>query len=1257
MNWINAPVPVGQVLVGHYDPGLVLLSLVAAFLGAYAGMAAGEQITNARTSTQRISWLLFGSLALGCGIFTMHFIGMTAFRLPVTVQYEQSTTLFSILPAMLAAGLMLQIISKSTLQPYHRWLGGLVGGLGIGAMHYLGMSAMRLNANMLIDRFYFILSLLAAVGLTTVAIYARQLADKYLHRQSRYGNYVSASIMAVAVSSMHYTAMFATLFLPGVCDSTVGQVMISPVTLVIGLLLSFALMTVSCFFVVYLQVRHHTQVTHAVLDNRILDGLTFQYVTVMILLAVLTFGSYLFVEHLIRSQLSHEQEINHAGRQRMLVNRIALMLHAFQEQSSEQSGAENTVESRENISALIDLLEQNHVKLFRGDSKEGIRSPESELLRTLFQEATPLLQRFVVRCRTILAQQANDAKAESVRAAADQLLTFKEISDLIYRLDRIVNLYQQEAGERTFNLLWIVDLFKYVTLLVLLFAALAIFRPLVVHIRRGIEQIRQLSHVVEQSPVTVMITNRKGMVEYVNSYFSQLTGYLPEEIVGKTPKMLQSGQTPSLQYAKLWNTLMDGYTWKGEFLNRRKDHTLFWEAATISPLFDEQGNITHFVAIKEDISDKKLAEEELKQAKVSAEKANQAKSDFLANMSHEIRTPMNAIIGLSHLCLQTSLDKRQKDYIQKVHQSATSLLRIINDILDYSKIEAGRLAMERVDFVLEEVLRSVALVTSLKAQEKQLKFLMETAADVPPVLLGDPLRLGQILINLTSNAIKFTERGEVAVATQVVCQEEATVRLQFTVRDTGIGMNTEQIAGLFHAFTQADASVSRRFGGTGLGLTIAKRLIEQMQGSIRVESSPGLGSRFIFEVQLGVANRLTVSPLRSSDDLHAMKVLAISQSQQKLRVALSGARILLVEDNEINRLVAKELLEQANITVLHAANGEQAVQMVSAERFDGVLMDVQMPVMDGLTATRLIRSDPQRHALPILAMTANVMRGDREVCLQAGMQDHIAKPIDPDVFFATLARWIKPAQPVAAEAALARRQTNGAEQLPTIAGLQVQRAMHRFNNQPALYLTVVNRFMGNQCQAITAIRQAWTSGDQASAKRLVHTLKGVAATLGADTLAESAAALEKVLHQGKRDVQLDFLLNETEQLLNGLCTDLQQWSLSQKSEQAETAISEQEVTPAWLRQREQQVHLIREQLAMFDAAVEESVADLQRLLQPYGLPEWLLDLEQRVAEYDFEQALAILLEQAPAMGIDLNENRPWRSMEREDKQHDQKSGA
>jgi signal transduction histidine kinase/ligand-binding sensor domain-containing protein/DNA-binding response OmpR family regulator len=677
--------------------------------------------------------------------------------------------------------------------------------------------------------------------------------------------------------------------------------------------------------------------------------------------------------------------------------------------------------------------------------------------------------------------------------------------------------------------------------------------------------------------------------------------------------------------------------------------------------FDERARVARELA--EGLEQRVLERtEELAQAQHAAEASTRAKSEFLANMSHEIRTPMNAILGMSYLALQTGLDAGQRNYVDKVHRSAESLLGIINDILDFSKIEAGRLEIEEIPFQLGDVLDQLATLVGMRAEEKGLELLFALPPGLPTALLGDPSRLGQVLLNLSNNAVKFTERGEVCVSVTEIAREGQRVTLRFEVRDTGIGLGPEARVRLFQPFAQADASTSRRYGGTGLGLAICRHLAERMGGEIGVDSEPGRGSCFHFSVPFGL--QPDAAPAPQDAELHGMRVLivddhpaarellrtlatafglqvetvadaaaalqAVAQADAEarpfrlllldwhmpgldgiaclerlghaadrrapptvlmvsafsrdeaerelaargLRVAgllpkpvtpsglldacatalgrpragpsrneerqellqarqsgLAGARILLVEDNPINQELARDLLNRAGIVVSIAGDGQEALEILARDRFDAVLMDCQMPVMDGYDATRALRQRPELKDLPVIAMTANAMAGDRQKVLDAGMNDHVAKPIRVDDLFARLARWVHPALPAPTP-----------EAPPP--SLDLRAGVAALMGDEALYRRLVVLFREREIDFVGRFRSACEQGDDEASRRHAHDLKSAAGSLGMPELQHAAAALEEACRLRREAATLEPLLQAVERRLAPVLASLQQKGLA-----------------------------------------------------------------------------------------------------------------
>ncbi|QQS54954.1 MAG: PAS domain S-box protein [Candidatus Competibacteraceae bacterium] len=648
----------------------------------------------------------------------------------------------------------------------------------------------------------------------------------------------------------------------------------------------------------------------------------------------------------------------------------------------------------------------------------------------------------------------------------------------------------------------------------------------IVQRRRSEAQLRKLAQAVEQSPECIVITDLEARIEYVNEAFVRTTGYSREETVGQNPKLLQSGKTSRDRYAALWDALSRGQPWKGEFINRRKDGDDYVEFAIITPLCQPDGRVSHYVAVKEDITEKKrIGEEldrhrhhleelvaertaELEQARALAEAANQAKSTFLANMSHEIRTPMNAIVGLTHLLRRTAVTPEQAAHLIQISGATRHLLSILNDILDLSKIEAGKLVLEQTDFALGAVLDHVRSLIAESARAKGLSVTVD-GDDVPLWLHGDPTRLRQALLNYAGNAVKFTEHGAIALRARLLDDDGTTLWVRFEVQDTGIGMAPRDRARLFEAFVQADATTTRKYGGTGLGLAITQRLAQLMGGEVGVESEPGQGSTFWFTARL---RRGQPSPPAVAEGV-------ATNAEAELRRRCAGARLLLAEDNAINRAVALALLHGVGLTVDTAVDGREAVAKASAQSYDLILMDVQMPELDGLAATQAIRVQCDSVHPPILAMTANVFEEDRLACLSAGMNDFVAKPVDPERLFAKLLRWL-PArtggEPVAPDASPPCSESGAVPLagLSAIPGLETAAGLKALNGHGPRYAELLRRYAVDHAGDMDRVRQALANGDILEARRLAHSLKSVSGTLGVVGIQQLAAALEAALAAG-----------------------------------------------------------------------------------------------------------------------------------------------
>ncbi|MDD3118308.1 MAG: transporter substrate-binding domain-containing protein [Victivallales bacterium] len=551
-----------------------------------------------------------------------------------------------------------------------------------------------------------------------------------------------------------------------------------------------------------------------------------------------------------------------------------------------------------------------------------------------------------------------------------------------------------------------------------------------------------------------------------------------------------------------------------------------------SAAFKRSDKEAGIINIMLDISEKKKIEKELMLAKNMAEAATDAKSNFVANMSHELRTPLNAVIGITHLIMQTELTNKQLGYLHKIDTASRHLLGVINDVLDFSKIEAGKMSMEQIDFSLNTIFRELKDMFSAKAREKNLNLTFTINPSVPGSLRGDPLRLKQILINLVSNAVKFTDSGEVGVVAEFSRKRGNRVRIKFSVVDTGIGMDREQLDNLFIPFTQADNSMTRKFGGTGLGLVITKRLIELMDGKLEVTSAPNTGSNFTFDAEFEVG-KLTEEVTDTSTIIAINRMAMKSKNLDKIE-KIRGARVLLVEDNAINRQVAREMLTQVGIVVDSAENGQEAVAAVvdAGKEFDAIFMDVQMPIMDGYKATEAIRNAGK--TVPIIALTAHVMPTAIKRCLQSGMNDHLNKPLNPELMYTTLLKWIKPGERQYSPPPPPPQTT--AEPLCDMPGLNLSKALEPINNDQALMRQLLDTFRKDFGHEGDNIIRALEQQDTNYLRHSFHKLKGSASYIGADKIRGSAAELElKIInHQPITRSDAEVLVNSIAEVVDSI---------------------------------------------------------------------------------------------------------------------------
>ena len=623
--------------------------------------------------------------------------------------------------------------------------------------------------------------------------------------------------------------------------------------------------------------------------------------------------------------------------------------------------------------------------------------------------------------------------------------------------------------------------------------------------------------IFEQAPLGVVLLDpRTRRITEANSRFAEIVGRRAEALVGVDPIQLTHAEDVAesqRQLARLDAGRIAGYRLNKRYL--RPDGTPVWVSLAFAPVQVASEDAPRYLGIVEDISARMEMEERLRQASAEAAAANAAKSEFLAHMSHEIRTPMNAVLGLAQVLEREPLAPNQRDMVERIRSAGQSLLAILNDVLDLSKIEAGQLRIEPRPFDLRAVLANLESLMGQSAHAKGLALRVEAQALPPGLLLGDGLRIEQLLFNLVGNAIKFTERGEVALRVRTDPLADGGLRLRVEVRDTGIGISPEALARLFTPFTQADAGIGRRFGGTGLGLSICKRLVELMGGTIGAQSQPGLGSLFWFELPLEPAAGEAVAQAAPS-----------APAQHGPR--LSGAHVLVVDDSAMNRDLVERALALEGATATLAADGQQALELLKSrpQAFDAVLMDVQMPVLDGLGATRRIREELGLVALPVIAFTAGVRDEQQAAARAAGADDVLPKPMDLEQMTQLLLRWIGPRPPSAAATTAAPATAD--DDFPTLPGIDRARAIQRRGKDRAMFLGLLELFIEDNADVVARAREDLARGDADAAARRMHTLRSNAGFICALAIMDAAGTLEKAIeaHEAGVDAALDALAGD-----------------------------------------------------------------------------------------------------------------------------------
>jgi PAS domain S-box-containing protein len=992
----SPPTDPSMLTYGIYDPWLVLLSVVVASFSSWMGLQMAGQAASAATPNLRRAALLTGSLALGSGVWAMHFIGMLAFNLCTGVEYDRALTIWSMLPSIAASCVALSLIGRKRINGWQLLMGGVLVGAGIGAMHYTGMAAMRSTLELRYDPWMFGLSILVAVALATLALWVRfglSMVRTWLPESTRLG--IAGVTMGCAIAGMHYTGMAAARFVGRVEPDAASEILNAPfLALAVSLTTAvFTLLVTSAngllrYRALFFQLRESESWMRALLETAV-DG-------------VVTVES----DGTIREFNKSAERIFGWKRGEIVGKNVRLLI------------ADPARSARDGL--------LSHLK----DGREGM----------------------IGESQDILALHKSGAKVP-VRNAYGHA----RLANLDLYVCFVTDISERKAMEQA-------------------------LRDSEQQFRSLIGNIPGISYRALHAPGWPMV--------FVSAAVETLTGYPPEEFLGAPASRLYGDLIHPDDHEHVARGLEQAIArsepFTIEYRLRHRDGSLRWMWENGSAIFDDKGRVKWLDGVILDISGRRQMEEELRTAKERAEQAAAARSAFLANMSHEIRTPMNSILGFTDVLLQGELAPDQRRHLDTVRNSARSLLRLLNEILDTAKLDKGAVELEECDYNLLGLVDELSSTMGANAAAKGLVLSVQYSEALPHRLRGDELRVRQVLTNLLGNAIKFTSAGHVTLAL-APAEQDGLEQLHISVTDTGIGIPENRLGAIFEPFTQADASMNRRFGGTGLGTTICKQLTELMGGRIWATSVEGQGSTFHVQLPLIYATSMT-NPGQ--------------QDNQQALPPLPPLRILAADDVPQNLELLTLLLGKRGHSVVTASDGAAAVQLAAEGEFDVILMDVQMPFMDGLEATRQIRAAELaqgRPRVPIIAMTASVLEKDRTATSIAGMDGFSPKPVDTLVLVKELARVLGldlPELPQADDSGVARV-------------LNLGQGLRRWGEQQQPYYRALHTFVQERMdlgQQLGAIMSGERYLDGAA---MTHQAKGVAANLGLEQL---AALLDRLEH-------------------------------------------------------------------------------------------------------------------------------------------------
>lgn len=914
----------------RFNPTLVVLSVLVAIFASYVALNLAHSVTQAKGRAKAI-WLSSGALAMGVGIWSMHFVGMLAFEMPgMEMGYDIPLMILSVVVAIAASALALFIISRSVVPTSSILAGGVAMAAAIAGMHYIGMYSMRMDAvihwNIFLVVLSVIIALVASYGAILISIRLRNKTDRFLEML------LASIVMGFAISGMHYTGMIAATFVHAnanevaqsinssdlLVSSGLAMAVISTTLLVLGLALATSigqrLWDLRNKKVKRILVESEEKFRHLV--DAVKDYAIFM----------------LSLKGTITTWNSGAERITGYSEKEIIGKHISTF-YAYADKESQEADRELKI-----------TAERGHFEAeVQRRRKDGSTYWANVVINPLYDQ---------------------DKNITGFSKVIRDITQFKES-------ERRLRLLNEELENR-------------------------------VDIRtKALEQCEtQLRTITNAAPILMAEVDRYEKVLFANEAFAKWFQESLSSVIGKTFRELLGEQ----RYAENESHIKKALS--GEVVTYERQSTAGDVTAilgiTFVPEFDSSGP-AGFIIVASDITKHKEIQDELQKAKEAAEVANTTKSAFLANMSHEIRTPLGAVLGFSELLLDSQISPSERaNCVEVIKRNGQLLSNIINDILDLSKVEAGKLRVERVAVPFAEVMNEIGSALNLEATEKGIDLKVSSEGLIPSQITTDPLRLRQILLNIVGNAIKFTKRGSVDVKVKLIAVNNKTNQLAFIVKDTGEGIKADQIARLFTPFTQADVSTTRKFGGTGLGLVLSKKLAVALGGDLQLtETSPGKGSTFTITIDPGLSDQVLFQS--SAVSLSVAPSNLINFENKKAAVNLSLMKILVVDDSHDNQALLMRILSFTGASVAMASNGREAVEKALDGDFSLILMDLQMPEMDGYEATKLLRS--QGYQKPIIALTAHAMKEERQRTMSSGFNDHITKPIDLNALVKTLASY------------------------------------------------------------------------------------------------------------------------------------------------------------------------------------------------------------------------------------------------------------